>query len=168
MQVSWGTALVALASQVLVAWVAVRLALNRFRQEKWWERKYEAYAEILTSLHRLRKSVVVEYEMDSRGREPTEEQKAEWKADFKRGSSDLMRHTDLGDFLISPATVALLKRFGEATDKAATNADYVEYVEARLAATNQCMDGVKVAAKKDLGVSRSWWGRIFHSDPPAP
>jgi ABC-type arginine transport system permease subunit len=56
MGISWPTVQVAVFSQIVVALITVRLALGRFRQERWWERKYEAYSEMLTSLHQLRRS----------------------------------------------------------------------------------------------------------------
>jgi len=35
---------------IFAAWFAVRLALHRFYQERWWERKYEAYTQAIGAL----------------------------------------------------------------------------------------------------------------------
>jgi len=157
MGISWLTLLVAFVSQVMVALVAVRLALGRFRDEKWWERKYEAYSQMLTSLHRLRKSYSTEAEITLRDREPTPEQKLEWAADYKSGSDDLTRHADLGNFLISQEAVDLIHRFGRETQEASKGGiSFQEYLEGNLRATDRFLDDLKRVAKQDLGAQPLW------------
>jgi len=38
----------------ITAWITVKLALRRFYTEKWWERKAQAYSEIIGSLAKMR------------------------------------------------------------------------------------------------------------------
>jgi hypothetical protein len=40
-----------LASGTLSAWITYRLAFRRFRAEKWWERRADAYSGIVEALH---------------------------------------------------------------------------------------------------------------------
>ena len=42
-----------LAIAVVAAVVTVRLAIGRFRQERWWERRVDAYTAVLDALHRV-------------------------------------------------------------------------------------------------------------------
>jgi hypothetical protein len=168
MGISWPTIAITLASQVFVAWVAVRLALGRFRQEKWWERKYEAYTEMLASLHRMKKSLLVEANLNLNGQEPTPEQKAVSEADHEAGSAELMRHADLGDFLISPHACRLLRRFGEDVRQASKpGVMYGDYLEGNIEAADRFIEGLKVAAKKDLGIRRNRHGPSSARSPEA-
>ena len=168
MGVSWPTVLVALVSQILVAWIAVRLAIGRFREEKWWERKYEAYAEMLTSLHRMKKGLLIEANMSARDQELTPEQRAEYDADHKVGTADLMRHTDLGDFLVSPEACRLLRQFGEDVSQASEpGVMYGDYLEGNIGAAERLIEGLKVVAKKDLGIKRNRRGPTSSRDPLA-
>jgi hypothetical protein len=45
----------ALLSGIVIAavnsWITVQLSLRRFRTERWWERKVEAYERIIAALH---------------------------------------------------------------------------------------------------------------------
>jgi hypothetical protein len=45
----------ALSTGILIAavsaWITVQLSLRRFRTERWWERKVEAYERIIGALH---------------------------------------------------------------------------------------------------------------------
>ena len=154
MTISWPTVLVSLVVQLIVAWATVQLALGRFRQEKWWERKYEAYSEMLTALHLMKRSLLEPANFDLRDREPTDEQKAKWKADFQKGSAEVARHTDLGDFLLSNQACKAIRRFGEAVRVASNSRDHNVYIEDNLAATDQLIEDLKAEAKRDLGVRR--------------
>ena len=169
MGISWPTVIVALASQVVVAWVAVRFGLAQFRQEKWWDRKYDAYAEMLTALHHMRKSIVNEGNMALRDLEPTREQREELDADFKKGSADLAKHTDLGDFLVSPETCAHLRQFGLDVEAASgPDKSYGEYLEGNAAAVERLIEALKSAAKRDLGVERNSRGLSSSWDRRSP
>jgi hypothetical protein len=79
--------LVPLLSQVFLALVVaiatVRLALGRFREEKWWERKYEAYSEILLLLHKMKQSYFADVERDRQEVELSEEEKAQDVAEYR-------------------------------------------------------------------------------------
>ena len=155
MGISWPTLAAAFVSQVLVALITVQLALGRFRQEKWWERKYEAYSEILISLHRLRKSYFADLEDYHDGTEPSEERKAESRADYKLSSDDLMRHGDLGDFLISPEAVSLLKQYAADTRAASKSENYHDYLDENLDAVQRFLSSLLPVAKADLKASPS-------------
>jgi hypothetical protein len=156
MGVSWPTVAVSLVGQLavglLIAWVTVRLALGRFREEKWWERKYDAYSEMLTALHRMRKSFGEEAALDLRDVKPSDEQKAEWDSDFRAGKSTIARHTDLGDFLLSPSACKAIRRFGEKVRIASESTQWSDYVEGNLGATDELIENLKQEAKRDLGV----------------
>ena len=55
---NWSQVIAGLASAIFVSVVTavltVQLALRRFYSEKWWERRSDAYSEIIKALHQVR------------------------------------------------------------------------------------------------------------------
>ena len=47
--------LIGIPAAILIAavssWITVQLALRRFRRERWWERKTDAYTKVIEALH---------------------------------------------------------------------------------------------------------------------
>jgi hypothetical protein len=52
-------ALLQLISSLLLAlfadWIAVRLSRDKFRSERWWERKVQAYERVIDAFHKAKK-----------------------------------------------------------------------------------------------------------------
>src|SRR5262249_25767276 len=155
MSVSWpslvATILGTFLGQVAIAWLAVRLALGRFRQEKWWEKKYEAYIEILVALHQVKKDFFDSIEWELQSKERPEEKEKEFKAAYSAAKNDIMRHSDLGDFLISANAVRILKDFGKGVAEASASPyTYYDYLEGNAVAVRKALEEMLAEAKLDL------------------
>jgi hypothetical protein len=74
--------LTGLVSAILVAVTTVFLALRRFRQERWWEKKHAMYADLLETLHGLKRyteSYIERWQTDSDDKEKEAEVNRIWK-----------------------------------------------------------------------------------------
>jgi len=160
-----------LGGQIVVAsittMIAVHLALGRFRQEKWWEKKYDAYEEILRALHHMKRDFSDSYErLTESKRDRTPEQEAAFTKAFQTASADLMRHRDLGDFLLSVRAVELLAEFGRGTVEASGGAkQYWEYLDANLIVISATLDQMRTEAKRDLMGRRLTFSWLFRRGP---
>jgi hypothetical protein len=149
------TMLVSLVPAILVAIVTsaitVTLALRRFRQERWWERKQATYAELLETLHGLKKytsAFIDQYHEESTDDERQKEMNAIWK----ECSAKLSRLEDLASFQLSDRAVALLEEYRQERQAARSNDDFYEWAEGNLAAVERCLERLKEEAKRDLKI----------------
>ena len=69
--------LLSVFTAVVTSITTVWLSLRRFYSEKWWERKVAAYTAIIKSLHHMKRDIEENMSAEERGRELSEERKAE-------------------------------------------------------------------------------------------
>jgi hypothetical protein len=146
-----------------------RERLNDWASQQWWERKAEAYSQIVEALWRslefANASVDYYYErMDPRfdikekirteeekkAREAAEDKQWRIRRDrFAQDTADLKKLVGIGAFVISEEVVSVLngyfKRIAQADDM-----DPVEEAEEHQRATRECLDDVREAARSDL------------------
>src|SRR5438552_2741952 len=128
----------ALLPAILVAIVAslvtVRLAINRFRQEKWWERKEQTYSQLLETLHHLKKYASEHldryHDPDSSDGEKLKELSTIWKD----CSAKLSRLEDLASFHLSARAVDILSSYRTQRAKVRNEENTYEWIEGDLAA----------------------------------
>jgi hypothetical protein len=121
---------------VIAAQISVRLALRRFRTEKWWERKAEAYSRIVEALHSLvvyyDAKVAEEYDQVTH----TEDFKKRLNDESDRAIHELRKATGVGAFIISNEAAEALARI----------------YESEVVAYKKSLSEIRGLAKKDLAV----------------
>lgn len=141
---------IAIVAATVTSIVTVWVALKRFRQEKWWERKVATYAELLESLHHLKKYYSEHLDSYHDQRE-NEEKDQELSAIWKDSSMKLSRLEDLASFHLSARAVDILSTYRK--ERAAARSDNTyEWIDGDLAATNACLEALKQEAKRDLKI----------------
>ena len=96
-----------LATTILAAFFSARWATKRAFQERWWERKEKAYAEIVEALHdMLRYSELCAKE--SYGNQHEHPKKKEFGERYSEAYWKIQRATDIGAFVISNRAAAAL------------------------------------------------------------
>jgi hypothetical protein len=145
--------LTGLVPAILVAIVTsittVVLALRRFRQERWWNKKEAMYAELLETLHGLKRyteSYLERYHSDS-DKEGQDEINRIWK----ECSAKLSRLEDLASFQMSNRAVAILRDYSKDCAAARSENTY-EWAEGDLVAVEDCFEKLKSEAKRDLKI----------------
>jgi len=143
-----------LMQSVVTAFLAAGLtawfALGRFRAEKWWEKKVEAYSAIMEALHHMHRDLTVSYEAEIGMSEVPGELKAELDAKYTAGRNEILRHADLGDFVISEKAAEALVQLEKDFSWSNPNESYFEHLDGKAFAVSQCMAKVKAAGKEDL------------------
>ena len=155
-----GQILLAVIVGFLSAWAGAKFALRRFRAERWWDRKADAYRTILEALHR--KKIVLQ---DERSRVATrkpvihdESDKEFIRKDLEAGD-ELRKWIDIGPFVLSPAATVLLTILVNDLNKAREDAgfygeefDLLAVLDGQIAAFDKCIRNMALIAKIDLGV----------------
>ena len=137
---------------IIAAFVAARLAVNKFYKEKSWERREKAYAEIINSLYNLIKYFRVHKEDYGQGTGLSENTEAELYTAYISASSSLAKATDIGSFYISNEANTVLN---ELRNRALLNyreEPMFEIYESEFQAHQTALNKFLVIAKKDLKI----------------
>jgi hypothetical protein len=143
----------ALGVGVVTAVVSVRLALRRFRSERWWERKTDAYSALFLGLFNVQRSLLHEVRRVEEGFKPSEEYSRELHDRARAGYLEIRQAAVLGTFFFSDDTAARLDLLVDQLDDPGYNLDLYEQVSADLAAVSSALTDLKSLAKRDLAVS---------------
>lgn len=139
---------IAVVAAVLSSWLTVL----RFRHERWWERKADAYVELIDSLHEMGMMPSEYLSAGSDGKHLSEEDEAELWSQFDAARRRVWRIADSADFVISSDVLAAITRMNTDLGKANEHGHFVEYLDESNAAIDRCMKMVKVLGNKELGI----------------
>jgi hypothetical protein len=155
----------------IAAWVAATLALGRFRSEKVWERKIDAYTAILHDLHNMLRWYDEHWSEKALGRDMLDAERQKLQEEFQKGEADLLLRLDRDAWLISPKSsdrLAEMKRDLEVTES--EDYDFPSHIERGGWAITEAQKDLRVLARADLGLDRSGWTRRIadwcRRDPP--
>ena len=132
--------------------LTVRLAIRRFHEEKWWEKKQEMYSRLLETLHHLKNYAAEHYEDQINPDYITDEKRKELTKDWKKFSREFTKLQDLASFHLSNEAVAILDQYEKKKAEARKSDSIFDWVDGDLAAVSECLEELKKAAKRDLKV----------------
>ncbi len=137
---------------ILSALITVRLAIRRFHEEKWWEKKVESYTSIFEVLHRFKIYVSQHYDQQIL-RDRSEKQMGALEKEWRTTSREYARLRDLASFYLSKEALAILKAYENRKSKIRSEEnDRFRRIEDDLEAVGECLKKLKEAAKKDLKI----------------
>ena len=85
-----------------------------------------------------------------RGRELPKEGDKMLTEKLQGAMAELRKRIDVGSFVISEDAVSALGKLMQELDRSASTNDWVEHLEIKLAAVNECLDSMRPIAKTDL------------------
>ena len=95
---------------VVASYVTVRLSLKRFYSERWWERKAQAYSEIVEALYDVQNSVELQLEAVERGLAYEDEYSKQLQERSVEGHRSIYKSAGIGAFIISDEASELLSQ----------------------------------------------------------
>ncbi len=146
------TVLTAIFIAAVSSWITVQLSLRKFRSEKWWERKADAYANVIEVLYNSQEFSVHHLEADEEGREISADRDAELRAKSKAATAEIRRVANIGAFLLSDQAMLRLARLQKEEDDASNAVNWQEYLNQDWKAVSTCLDDLIEIAKADLKV----------------
>jgi len=148
-----------LAEQILVgiiiaatsAFITVKMSIAKFRSEKIWERKIEAYTKIMEAFHHLKAFSDKHLHAEMRSRDLPEETDTELRKESRTAHKEIDKYTDIGAFIFSKEFYQCLQRYrhdsAEVSDK---NMGWVNYLIDDQMVTETCLNDLIRLAKDDL------------------
>lgn len=140
---------------VVTSVLTVRLALRRFYQEKWWERKSAAYSAIIESLHHVREHADTNLTFSLCGRDLPPEGDKELTKQLESAMAALRLQRDVGSFVITEDAVAELNKLFVELDASTRTPHWQEHLELKLAAIDKCLPELRRIARRDLQLNSS-------------
>ena len=136
----------------LSSWITVHLSMKRFRTEKWWEKRAEAYSNLIGAIHDAKAFAEENLEAMQRGRELSEEEDKELRHKSKVAESEIYRAMDVGAFYLSEQALDSLRTYKKESSEAGKDHDWTLYLVEDLEATNKCLKSMIEIARDDLQV----------------
>ena len=149
------TVLASVLAALASAWLTTRFALHRFRAEKGWEKRIEAYERIIQSLHESKSACNELLIYESRGTEPSEERNTELAVMRATANREVERAIDLGAFLLMDKALKCLKGFQNDMRRASNTNSWTQHLVENYDALHACLQEFVEIARDDLKLSRS-------------
>lgn len=147
-----GQILVGLVIAVVTAVVTVKLAFRRFRSERWWEKKAEAYSKIVEALHHMKRYYMEEIAAYEKGTRLDEARQTELGGRLKEGVDAIKLAADVGTSLISDEAVECIEKLHKGLSEVSTEEDWYGYIDAKCAEVESCLKTMRSVARRDLRV----------------
>jgi len=141
-----------LAIALATSWFTVFFSLRKFRTEKWWEKKTEAYTSLLAALHDSKAFSEINLSAEKQGRELTEQEDKELRQKSRESEAKIYREMDVGAFYLSNKAIARLESYKKQIKEAGSINSWTQYLLDDLEATNSCIKDIIVIAREDLNV----------------
>ena len=144
------TILVGIMISAVTSLITVQLSLHRFRKEKWWEKRVEAYERVIEALHHSKAFSDVHLEAIHEGGNVSDERKEELRIAAKDASCEIERAVDLGTFFLGDAAHGRLRQYQKDAKKAYAAQDWYAHLERDWVATKSCLEDIIEIAQRDL------------------
>ena len=137
---------------ILVTIITVKLSLKKFRSEKWWEKKAEAYSKIIDALHQLKNYCDQKLPASYGEFNLSPEKENELAEQYKIAYREFVKALDVGSFIISKEAVKILETYRNRPQLDFNDNPLCEIIECDLKYIKECLQDFKIVAKKDLDI----------------
>ena len=148
---------VSLVVSVCAATVTVWLSLRRYRTERWWEHKAEAYSRIINALHALAAHLEARADAElGEGYDQAEDDRRRSEGD--RAAIELQKATEIGAYVISAEAADALSRLRYRPRPGMEEGDWYAVFASDRDAYTRALAEIRALAKADLGIEVSIFG----------
>lgn len=149
-----GDFLIAFVPVFLGVWLSVKMALQKFRTEKWWEQKAAAYDAIIEAVyHGFRFYDEALHAINDDG-DVDQVKQEELVRNAREADMEIVRVMTIGTLKVSQAFLDRLKRFRRDENAADEVHDWSHHVLLAYDAHESCLDDLVRLAKEDLLVGK--------------
>jgi hypothetical protein len=135
---------------LFAAWVAVWLSRNKFRSERWWEKKVEAYERVIDAFHKAKRYDSEHLRAAELDIEVDDDRQAQLKAHAAEARDEILRSADIGSFILSPKALEILGRYKKKSENMPRQESWWEHLEMSWAIADSHMKEFVAEAKADL------------------
>ena len=147
--------IIQVSMSVGAAFLAAWLATNRYRKDQWWQKKMEAYSELVEALQKMKWPPSEHFDYAFEQRTIDEEYSQELWDDFKSARRNVWRIAEKSSFLLSPEVLKTVQEMENGLSKARNADSWVEHLNDQYASIQACIEKVKEIGAKELGVKNA-------------
>lgn len=125
---------------------------GRFKSERWWERKIEAYSRIIEAISDLVYYYQQSYNAEIYAIQHSDEKRLEINAHWNKGNLEIRKASNVGAFIISQEAEEILKEYWNRTKEGLDSSDWFGRLEFDYTSAEACLKKFVICAKKDLRV----------------
>ena len=137
---------------VCAAFLSARWAVRRAFEQRWWERKEQAYTEIIDALHDLLRYASFEADQYMSGNRSDHPKEKEFAARYSEAYWKVQRMTDIGPFVISKRAAEVLQKLRDRPRLSFEDDSPLEVREQETAHYREALDAIRKCARDDLRV----------------
>lgn len=135
---------------IATSWITVRLALRRFYTEKWWERKAQAYSEIIGSLAKMRICFDKWEDEELRYKEIRAEARKKVNEEYTNAKRVIEDTVAVGSFIVSEEAVEILSLFLKELQKEDIQGNLLNDLDRHHGEVIKCIARLREIAKREL------------------
>ncbi|MFH1768697.1 MAG: hypothetical protein ABH858_06030 [Candidatus Omnitrophota bacterium] len=143
----------AIVISFISSWITVHLSLRRFRTEKWWEKKVDAYSKVIEALHNAKAFSTANMSAEENAGKISNSDQTSLRARTCEANEEIFKAMDVGGFLLSKDALSSLKQYRKDATAAEHEQSWYGHLEQDWAATEKCLKDIIEIAKKDLKIT---------------
>ena len=140
----------ALIVAVISSFLSVKLSLKNFYSQRWWDRKAEAYSEIMLQLSRLYHCFYELYLEITLGLPISKTKKNDLIKDYRIARENLEKAVAVGSFIVSEQAVSDLEKMMIELIGCDQKTDHVDFVNHAYDVVSICIGKIRAEANKEL------------------
>ena len=141
----------ALVVSVATAFITVRLSLRQFHSQRWWEKRAEAYSQIMEQLSYLVYYYGELVDDDLGLTHMSEQKERELYERYSKIREDLTKVAAMGSYIVTATTSDALAKMLREFDKTEHDPDFGATLGDRYKLVRECIEIVRNDAKRSLG-----------------
>ncbi len=139
-----------IAIAAVSSWITVQLSKHKFRSERWWEKKVDAYERVIEAFHNSKKFDSEHMTAEERGREISESRDAELRTHAKEARDEILKASDIGSFVLSEAALKILAKYEAESENMPRQDTWYEHLDLSWSIANRYMKEFIKEAHRDL------------------
>ena len=139
-----------IAIAAVSSWITVQLSGYKFRSDRWWEKKVDAYERVIEAFHNSKKFDTEHMTAEERGQEVDEARDTELRKLAKEARDEILKASDIGSFVLSTEALEILEQYKAESENAPRQDTWYEHLDAAWALTDRYMREFIAEAHRDL------------------
>lgn len=133
------------------SWITVQLSLRRYRTERWWDRKVEAYERVIVAFHHLKKFASEQMSAYVQGDGgPPKERDKELRSKAREARDAILLASDIGEFSLSNKAIDILSEYARESRKSVKAESWPEYLDNEEFLADRYLKDFISEARRDL------------------